>query len=262
MKLLLLDAMNLLRRVYEAAYREAQQNGLLFDESLCRTTAVNAIRSLRRAFDEVAPTHALCCFDGNESTWRHALYAEYKANREPMSETLTTTREVFIAELQALGIAMIVRNDLEADDIIGSICSVTKRNKIPTIILSTDKDFHQLIDATVLVRDHYKKETRDADWVLQRYGVQPSQFRDFLALTGDTVDNIPGVPGVGEARAAALLQRFGSIVEVIDKADYIEGKLGASIRKNIDVLQRSVQLVELKDDCNLGINLKDCVVPT
>jgi len=249
MKVLLIDALNTIRRVYEAGQRGATPAS---PEQFINT----ALRSIRRAVRSVNPSHVVCVFDGSGPTWRHRLYPEYKATRvAPPAEFLQGCEKIR-KTLTGSGIATLTRDNYEADDVIASLALRLQENKITTVIVSTDKDFSQLLSETITQYNHFKDEYRNPAWVEEHFGVQATQFTEALAFMGDKTDNIPGVPGIGPKTAAKLLKRFGSLEKIINVAYCLEGKYGAAIRKHLDDLQLSRDLVKLKTDLQLGLNLK------
>jgi 5'-3' exonuclease len=177
---------------------------------------VNAVHGFTRFLCEflerVKPTHALAAFDESlTSSFRNAIYPHYKANRElPPAELLV---QFDYCKRVAVGLGLTVLSDeqYEADDLIGSAVMMSRAQDFRSVIISADKDFGQLISIQDEQWDFSKNERWDADGVKRRLGVRPDQVVDYLALTGDAVDNIPGVPGIGPKTAASLLAHFGSL---------------------------------------------------
>jgi len=254
LKVLLADAMNLVRRVYEASVRHPEPSSV-------EQIAQSCLSSLQRGIREVGASHFLCCFEGGGNTWRHKLYDQYKANREPypdsLHQTITRTQQLLVDN----GLQHFQVEELEADDLIASVATQLAQHNIPTVILSTDKDFHQLISPTLVLRHHFDQCYRDLSWVQTYYGLAPKQTLDVQALMGDAADNIPGVPGVGLHNAKKLIQRFGDLSKLIEFAPYIEGKVGINIRKHKDAVRLSYQLIQLKTDLEFGWNLKQIALP-
>jgi len=253
MKVLLIDALNVIRRVYEAL---RDHDGAEALDSVVR----GSMGSIKRAVSEVGPSHAICVFEGEGRTWRHERFPAYKANRPPTPEAVQRAVAQCREALDELGLAAVAVPQVEADDVIASIAAGLDRRGIDTVILSTDQDFLQLISEHVVVRHHVAKEYRDARWVEHKYGVPAHRYREVLAMMGDSANNIPGVPGIGPKKAAALLQQYDSIGTLLADAEKIKGKLGETIRAHADDLQLSLELVTLKNDVHVGLNLRDAKV--
>ena len=185
-RLLLVDALNLIRRVY------AGQPGEEGAEKAVSARASSA-RSLLRALRQCAPTHALCVFDGDGSSWRHEIFPEYKQGHAPMPAPLAETLDSYRLTFGDMGVASLVKPQLEADDVVATIATKAA-NSASVTILSTDKIFLSLLPIGVRVRDHFKGEYLDARYVQKRFGVRPDQLTDFLALAGDRGNNITVFP--------------------------------------------------------------------
>ncbi len=177
---------------------------------------VNAVHGFTRFLcdflERVKPTHALAAFDESlTSSFRNAIYPEYKANRELPPAELKVQFDYCKQVAAALGLSVVADEQYEADDLIGSAVIMSRAHDFRAVIVSADKDFGQLIGIQDEQWDFSKNERWDADGVKRRLGVRPDQVVDYLALTGDAVDNIPGVPGIGPKTAAGLLAHFGSL---------------------------------------------------
>jgi 5'-3' exonuclease len=196
-KLLLVDALNLIRRVYAA------QPG---DDGPERVEGalVASLQSLRRGVAECAPTHAVCVFEGEGKSWRHELHDGYKAGHAPIPEPLGIALDRYREAFAELGVESLSIPHLEADDVIATLASKASAAGAAVIILSTDKIFLQLLPRGVLVRDHFRSTDLDQEYVVEKFGVQPSRLTDLLALAGDHGNGIPGVPGVGPKTAASV----------------------------------------------------------
>ncbi|MBN2179136.1 MAG: flap endonuclease Xni [Deltaproteobacteria bacterium] len=249
-RLLLIDALNLIRRVYAA---QPGEDGVARTESALTAS----IQSLERALRECGPTHAVSIFDSQGKGWRHELFPDYKAGRESMPETLYASLPQFKAAFSECGVSSLEFSSMEADDIIGTLAHKTAENGGNVIILSTDKVFFQLLSKRIIVRDHFNRKDLDAEYVKERYGVYPEQFEDFLALSGDTTNNISGVAGVGPKRAAKFLNEIGNLEDILAVAHTIPGKPGEMLYRHGDDARLSKQLVALKTDLSFGLNLRD-----
>ncbi len=249
-KLLLIDALNLIRRVYAA---QPGEDGSERTESALAAS----VQSLERALRECGPTHAVSVFDSEEKGWRHELFPDYKAGRESMPEALYTSLPQFKAAFSECGVSSLEFPSMEADDIIGTLAHKTAENGVNVTILSTDKAFFQLLSKRIIVRDHFNRKDLDSAYVEERYGIYPEQFEDFLALSGDSTNNISGVTGVGPKRAAKFLNEIGNLEDILAVSHTIPGKPGEMLYRHGDDARLSKQLVALKTDLSFGLNLKD-----
>lgn len=187
------------------------------------TNAVHGFaRFLLELLDRTRPQHIAVAFDeALDSCFRNALYPAYKANREPAPAAL---KQQFIhcRELcAALGLSVLAHREYEADDLIGSACAAARVDGFRSVIVSADKDLSQLLGATDEQWDFARGQRWSADGVPARHGVEAHQMADYLGLTGDAVDNIPGVPGVGAKTAAALLAHFGTLDALLARVDEV-----------------------------------------
>jgi len=247
MSLLIIDAMNIIRRIHEAIAAPDS-------ETKAADTIKSSLSSFKRALKAHRPTHAVAVFDHGGRTWKHDLYEGYQANRKPMPEYLRDGLPIIKRELHEMGLHWIAIEGIEADDAIATLVeNWCKSSSERAIILSTDKDFLQLLNDQVCIYDHFKGVWRDAAYVLEKFGVKPSQMGDLLALMGDAVDGIPGVDKVGSKTAAALLQIDGNLERVISNSDKVAGQVGANLRKGIEMARLSRKLVSFKADVSLGL---------
>jgi protein Xni len=246
---LLIDALNVIRRVYAAQPGEDGPERVEYAQT-------STVQSLQRAVRECMPTHACCVFDSQEPGWRHDMYPGYKAGRTPMPDALQEKLSSFKNAFSDLGVSSIEIPTLEADDVIATLaCKVASRNG-HVIILSTDKSFFQLISEQITIRDHFNKRDIDYSSVMDKFAVRPDQFADFLALSGDSTNNIVGVPSVGKKTAARLLTQFDTLDDVLSAAHIIPGKLGEMIRSHSEDARAAQTLVRLRIDLELGLNLR------
>ena len=248
--LLLVDALNLIRRVYAA---QPGEDG----PERADGARISSAQSLRRALRQCAPTHAACVFDGGGQSWRHALDPGYKEGHAPMPEALAEALDGYRATFRELGVASLAFPGLEADDVIATIAVNAASAGALVIVLSTDKIFGELLPAGVRVRDHFRGRELDHDAVRAKFGVRPDQLADYLALAGDRGNNIPGVPGIGPKTAAALLGRFATLEETLRSVDAIEGRPGKLLRQHAEAARLSRRLVGLRTDLELGVNLNE-----
>ncbi len=246
--LLVIDGLNIVRRVYEA--------NLAPDSADKAQGAVrSSLASFRRALNEHRPDFALAAFDFGGNTWRHDLYQPYRETRKPMPTELREVLPQFKEQLEATtGLKSITVPEVEADDVIAAVTMAwLKTSKGPVIAMSTDKDLAELIAHGALVRDHFKPEWRDEVWVQNKFGVRAALLHDLLALMGDKTDGIPGIEKVGVKTAAAWLNEYGSLDNLLASADAIKGKAGERLREQADMARLSRKLVAFKTDMTLGL---------
>ena len=196
-------------------------------------------------------------FDAKGKTFRNDIYKDYKANRPPMPDDLREQLQPLKEIVRAIGFPLIEIAGVEADDVIATLVKIAKEKKFKTVISSLDKDLMQLVEDPIsTMMNTMTHQIFDEDKVLEKFGVKPSQIRDMLALTGDTSDNIPGVPKVGQKTAAKWLNEYGNIDEIKLNADHIKGVVGENLRSSLGDLDRNVELVSLKNDVDLGIDFE------
>jgi DNA polymerase-1 len=208
------------------------------------------IKMLAKLRATVAPTHLAVVWDGGLSAKRLTVLPEYKAQRPEMPVPLQSQIDEINGYLEAAGIAWFCRDGVEADDVIACMVRRAEEMKWAAVIASADKDFMQLVSAYVgLFNPHDKTETIWTDeQVRNKTGVEPSQIIDWLSLMGDSVDNIPGVPGVGPKTAADLLKQFGSIEKLFDRIGEVKSeKLRAALLSAKEAVRRNRELVRLHE---------------
>ena len=179
---------------------------------------VNMLKSLIKQYN---PTHMAVIFDAKGKTFRDDIYKEYKANRPPMPDELRSQIEPLHAIIKAMGLPVIVESGVEADDVIGTLAKHATENGIDTLISTGDKDMAQLVNEHVTLINTMTNQLMDVEGVNTKFGIPPELVIDFLALKGDKVDNIPGVPGVGDKSAQALLNGIGGIDDLYKNLDKI-----------------------------------------
>ncbi|MBL8472206.1 MAG: DNA polymerase I [Rhodocyclaceae bacterium] len=222
------------------------------------TGAVRGVISmLRRLAADHRADYLACVFDAKGPTFRDAWYPQYKANRAPMPEDLVLQIEPIHAAVRALGWPLIMLPGVEADDVIGTLATQAAARNIDCIISTGDKDMAQLVGPRVTLVDTMKNETLDAAGVAEKFGVPPARIVDYLALVGDTVDNVPGVPKVGPKTAVKWLQQYGSLDAVVSHAADIGGAVGENLRKHLVFLPLGRRLVTVKCDLELPMAVTD-----
>ena len=221
------------------------------------------VKMLAKMRAAIGPTHLMVVWDGGLSTERTAVLPEYKAQRPPMPDDLKPQLDEIVSYLKAAGVASFCRDGVEADDYIACLARRAADAGMAVVIASSDKDFMQLVSARLpagendlppggvgLLNPNDKSETVWTDGqVRAKTGVEPSQIVDWLSLTGDSVDNIPGVPGVGPKTAADLLNQFGSVAELFRRLDEVKSeRVRGALRESADAVRRNRELVRLRDD--------------
>ena len=197
-------------------------------------------------------------FDAKGKTFRNEIYSEYKANRPPMPDELRLQLDPVKSICRAIGFPLIEIEGVEADDVIATITRMAKDAKYKCVVSSLDKDLMQLVeDPDTTLMNTMKHEIFNEEKVFEKFGVKPNQIRDMLALVGDSSDNIPGVPKVGQKTASKWLNEYSNLDGVIKNADLIKGVVGDNLRNSLSELQRNVDLVSLKEDVDLNVNFED-----
>lgn len=216
---------------------------------------------LAQVIESEHPTHLAVAFDVKGGTFRNELLPQYKGTREAAPEELLTQLPLIQRMLTALGVTYIEKPGYEGDDVIGTLARMGDGAGYRTLVLSGDRDAFQLIDrnVTVLYPGHHFKDLKHMtpEAVEEKYHVSPERYPDLAALRGETADNIPGVPGVGDGFAAKWINQFGSLDGVIEHADEIGGKKGEALRANIDQVLLNRRVNALVTDLDLGVEVTD-----
>lgn len=250
-RLLLVDGSSYLYRAYHALPPLTSPSGE-------PTGAIYGVISmLRRLMSDYAPVYMGVVFDAPGKTFRDELFAEYKANRPQMPEDLAPQIAPLKEVVKAMGLPLIEEQGVEADDVIGTL-AVRGREAGLTLLISTgDKDMAQLVNGEVTLLNTMSNSVLDHDGVVEKFGVPPERIIDYLALVGDSSDNIPGVPKVGPKTAAKWLNEYGSLDGVRENADAVGGKVGESLREHLDALDLSRQLATIHCDVSLPLEPLD-----
>ena len=196
-------------------------------------------------------------FDTAKPTFRHDLYKEYKATRPPMQEEMVRQIDLTYEAIRKLGLSVLMLDGFEADDIIGTLARRAEISDQKVLIISSDKDLAQLVNDNVVLLDSMFDRSLDRKGVIEKFNVKPEQIIDFLTLTGDTSDNIPGVNKVGPKTAAKWLAEYGTLDNILENKDQIKGKIGENLRAAVEHLDLSRDLVTIKCDVELDIDLED-----
>ncbi len=215
---------------------------------------VNMIRKLLEDYD---PEYVAVIFDAKGKNFRHEMFPEYKAHRPKMPEELQQQVEPLYELIEALGLPLLVIDGVEADDVIGALAKQAEQDDMNVLISTGDKDMAQLVSDKITLINTMNNAILDIAGVKKKFGVMPEQIIDYLTLIGDSSDNIPGVPKVGPKTAANWLEKYGSLAEIINHADEFTGKIGDNLRASLDQLPLSKELVTLKLDLDLNIQLQD-----
>ena len=212
---------------------------------------------LKRLEAEVAPELAAVVFDAKGKTFRDDLYPEYKANRSPMPGELRAQIEPIHALVRALGFPVLEVGGVEADDVIGTLAERGKKAGLDVLVSTGDKDMAQLVDEHVTMVNTMDGAVLDAAGVKGKFGVPPESIVDYLALIGDTVDNVPGVPKVGPKTAAKWLDHYGTLENLVTHAAEVKGKVGESLRASLGRIPLSKELVTIRRDVALDVGPLD-----
>lgn len=249
----LLDGSCFIYRAYHAI------KGLSTSRGIPTNAIYGFTRMLLKLLREKNVKYILCAFDSPHPTKRHKIYEEYKITRPETPKDLPVQIDYIKQIIDALGITRIEVPGYEADDIIATAVGVINQfAPLSFTIISLDKDMLQLVSDNVRIYDPFNETIIDREYVIKKYGVPPEKFNDFMALVGDTIDNIPGVKGIGEKTAANLIKRYGCIENILKNLDIIKPlKVAEIIKKNIKSLQLSKELVILKKDTPIEIKLDD-----
>ncbi|WP_020647969.1 DNA polymerase I [Solimonas variicoloris] len=210
---------------------------------------------LRRLLKDYAPEEIAVIFDAPGTNFRHEIYTEYKANRDETPAELKAQYPAIVEMLEAMGLPVIAEAGVEADDVIGTLATQAAQRGQPVLIVTGDKDMAQLVHDGVHLLDTMKNRRLDRDAVIERFGVPPERIVDYLALMGDSVDNIPGIAGVGPKTAAKWLNEYGTLDDVVANADQIKGKIGEKLRAALGQLPMAKDLATIRCDLTLPIQV-------
>jgi len=212
---------------------------------------VGVINMLRKLIEEYRPKHVAVVFDAPGKTFRDDLYAEYKSHRPPMPDDLREQIQPIHDIVRAMGLPLLVVEGVEADDVIGTLAHQAGEQGMNTLISTGDKDMAQLVNDHVTLINTMTDTVMDREAVIDKFGVAPEQIIDYLALVGDSADNIPGIPKCGPKTAAKWLAEYPTIDELVENADQIKGKIGENLRGNLEQLALSRELTTIKLDVDL-----------
>ncbi|WP_347988222.1 DNA polymerase I [Methylomonas sp. AM2-LC] len=250
-KLILVDGSSFLFRAFHAVPPLNNAKGE-------PTNAIYGVSNmLRKLLHDHDTPYFTVIFDAPGKTFRHDLYDQYKAHRPPMPDELRVQIKPLHDLIRSLGLPLIIEDGVEADDVLGSLAQYAAREGFRVIISTGDKDMAQLVTEQITLENTMTNTVLDSQGVIEKFGVRPDQIIDYLALMGDAVDNIPGVPKVGPKTAAKWLQEYGSLDNLMANAEQIKGKIGDNLRESLATLPLSQQLTTINCDIANHYTLDD-----
>ncbi len=213
---------------------------------------VGVLNMLRRLVDQYQPEYMAVVFDAPGGSFRNEIYPEYKANRPPMPDELRSQIQPLHDIIRAMGLPLLIESGVEADDVIGTLAQHATKQGLDTLISTGDKDMAQLVNGHVTLINTMSDQITDEGGVMEKFGVSPDQIIDYLALVGDSSDNIPGIPKCGPKTAAKWLAQYGDLDNLVAHADEIKGKVGEYLRDCLEQLPLARELATIKLDVELG----------
>lgn len=259
-KVILIDALNLIRRLYAVQERPylplADEVAESTRQQIISNTQHMLLQSLHRLRQELAPSHALLVFDGNQSQWRQQLCPLYKANRKPMPVVLAEALPKLINAAEQSGIRCFQQAEYEADDVIATVASKLRQHQQQVVIISTDKGYLPLLSHGVEVYDAFARQFIGKAQVKEKFGVYPEQLISWWSLVGDSTNNIPGVAGVGPKSALEFMALGRSLNEALQHPDCPK-KLSQKISEHKQDILIYTQILALQTNLELGLNMQD-----
>ena len=256
-RIIIIDGNSLVNRAFYAIQRP-----MITKEGIYTQGIYGFLSMLYKIQEDYSPDYAAVAFDLKEPTFRHKEYSGYKAKRRPMPPELAMEMPILKDILRAMNIAILEKPGFEADDILGTVSKIAEEKGIEPIIITGDKDSLQLASDTTKVLFTKKGvsdfDLYDKDKVVERYGLTPLQFIDLKGIMGDTSDNIPGVPGIGEKGGIELLTQFGSLENMLDHTDEIKKPaMRAKVEENADLARMSKHLATIIRDVPMDVDLNE-----
>jgi len=249
--LVLIDGSSYLYRAYHALPALSNSQGE-------PTGALHGVLTMiQKLVREEQPAHIAVVFDAPGKTFRDELFADYKATRPPMPDDLRAQVQPILDAVEALGLPLLRVAGVEADDVIGTLCEQAADKGLKVLVSTGDKDLAQLVNDHVTLVNTMNDSRLDRDGVKTKFDVYPEQIVDYLALVGDSSDNIPGVPKVGAKTAAKWLNLYDSADGIVEHGDEIKGAVGQSLRDNIEKLRLSQALATIRKDVDLDVSVND-----
>ncbi len=250
-RLVLIDGSSYLFRAFHALPPLTSSKGV-------PTGAIKGVVAMvKKLMGEYPDAPVVVVFDPRGGSFRNELYPEYKANRVKMPDELRSQIQPIQNIIQLLGLPLLVVDGVEADDVIGTLVHQARAQDIDVLISTGDKDMAQLVTPNVTLINTMNDTVMDEAGVLEKFGVRPAQIIDYLALVGDTSDNIPGVPKCGPKTAAKWLGLYDTLDGVIEHADEVKGKVGDNLRASLETLPLSYQLATIKLDVEMEVGVAD-----
>jgi len=250
--LYLIDATATIHRAYHAI------RGLSTSSGLPTNAVFGFTRMLIKLLHDWSPEYIALCFDSKEKTFRHEMYQDYKATRPPMPEDMRLQLPYIREVSEGFRLPVIELPGFEADDIIGTLAAQAEKAGFSVVMVTGDKDFVQLVTDTVSIWDPMKDKVTNLEEVRKTFALEPGQIIDVMGLSGDTSDNVPGVPGIGPKTALSLIQTFGSMAQVYERIDEVASK---SVRQKLSAHKEqaflSRSLVTIQTDVPLSVRLED-----
>jgi len=251
--IVLIDGSSYLYRAYHALPPLTNKTGE-------PTGALHGVLTMiQKLLREEQPDNVAIIFDAPGKTFRNELYAEYKSNRPPMPDELSSQIQPIKDAIEAMGLPLLQIKGVEADDVIGTLCKQAYLANHNVLVSTGDKDLAQLVNEKVSLINTMNNSMMNREGVKNKFDVFPEQIIDYIALVGDTSDNIPGVPKVGAKTAAKLLNLYGNIDGILKNIVEIKGKVGDNLKENIGQLKLSQDLATIRVNLDLSVSIKDLV---
>lgn len=262
--LILIDALNLIRRIYAVQERPFKQVKLNSDSELSPSTQkqvlfntqTSCVNALIKIIGNHQPTHALAVFDSEKPCWRYKLYEDYKKGRNKMPESLSAKLSDIQDAFMDHGVDSLTSDEDEADDLIATLAVKMAQHGQKVTIISTDKGFLPLLNSNIHVYDYFNRRYLDEEYVQNKFNVKHFQLIDFWTLTGDNTNKIEGVDGIGQVNASKLLNEYGTLKGIM-KASDLKASIAKELDQSKDKMDLANTLLTLKKDIPLGFNLKD-----
>jgi len=262
--LVLIDALNLIRRIYAVQERPFVQSIHPTSHKLAEKTQQQVLfntqnactKALENILQHLQPSHALAVFDSQQPCWRYKLYPDYKKGRKKMPLHLANALNTIQDAFMEYNIDSLVSEEDEADDLIATLTTKMSLHGQQVTIVSTDKGFLSLLSPNVQVYDYFNRRHLDVQYVKDKFSVTPSQLIDLWTLTGDSTNKIPGVSGIGQITAANLLNQYGSINAILHSEE-IKPTVKEKLHNSEEQIALSSQLLTFRQNIPLGFNLKD-----
>ncbi|MBU2871180.1 flap endonuclease Xni [Colwellia sp. E2M01] len=267
--LVLIDALNLIRRVYAVQERPFTQIKQRSDEKLSPSTQKQVlfntqntcVNALIKIINQLQPTHALAVFDSQQPCWRYQLFSGYKQGRKKMPESLANKLPEIQDAFMEQGVDSLTSEEDEADDIIATLAVKMALYGQKVTIISTDKGYLPLLNPNIQLYDYFNRRYLDEAHVQNKFNVKSSQLIDFWTLTGDNTNKIEGVEGIGQVNAAKLINQYGSLKALLN-APNLKSSLAKKLTESTEKMELAKKLLTLKQDIPLGFNLKDIRLTT